>query len=533
MQLRHLKPLRMVIAAAFFVLIAFIFLDYRALGAQAMAREVLYLQFVPSLLKFLNSAAIGAAGFIVVLVLTLLFGRVYCSTICPLGTLQDLIGRLARKLRPSRGKKQKRPNFTFSRPQNSFRYTLLSLTALFFLTGSGLLLNLLDPFSSFGRILSNLMLPLVLSLNNLGVQVAEGLGSHLLYRVQWPLIDPVSVGLSLTMLTLVGWLCVRHGRLYCNTLCPVGALLGLFARFSLFRIEIDPDSCMDCRLCEGECKAGCIDLQEKRVDLSRCVACYNCLAACPGQGLRIAKHWSRPAPRSLPESGRRRFMIGLAAGGMGLVADRVEAGPSGQIVQNRPTTIPEKRTSPLSPPGSVSIARFTSTCTACHLCVSICPSRVIVPSFLGYGFSGLMQPQLVFQSGHCNYECTACTKVCPSGAILPLSKDEKRRTQIGVAQFIKENCVVYTDNTNCGACSEHCPTKAVHMVPYLKATGRKLFIPEMNPDICVGCGGCEYACPTKPYKAIYVDGNPKHLQAEEPSETKVEQTIDSSEDFPF
>ncbi len=533
MKLRYLKPLRRAVAVVFFLLIAFVFLDFRDLGGQAIAREVLYLQFVPSVLKFVNSAAIGAAGFIMVLGLTLLFGRVYCSTICPLGTLQDLIGRLARKRSPNQGKKTKRRSFTFSRPHNTLRYTVLSLTVLFFLAGSGLLLNLLDPFSSFGRIVSNLMLPLVLAVNNLGVSVAELVGSHILYRTQWPVLDSVSVGVSLAVLLLVGWLCARHGRLYCNTLCPVGALLGLFARFSLFRIGIDPDSCSNCGLCQGVCKAGCIDLNAKTVDASRCVACCNCLAACPGQGLGIENQWQRQTRRNLPESGRRRFLLGLAAGGMGLVAGRVDAGPTGLPVQNRPTTIPESRTSPISPPGSKGVARFTSTCTACHLCVATCPSRVLVPTFLGYGLSGMMQPQLVFQSGHCNFECTACTQVCPSGAIQPLSKEQKRGTQIGVAQFIRENCVVYTDNTNCGACSEHCPTKAVHMVPYLNTADRKLVIPEMNPDICVGCGGCEYACPTTPYKAIYVDGNPEHLQAEKPVETKVEQPIDTSEDFPF
>jgi formate hydrogenlyase subunit 6/NADH:ubiquinone oxidoreductase subunit I len=202
------------------------------------------------------------------------------------------------------------------------------------------------------------------------------------------------------------------------------------------------------------------------------------------------------------------------------------------FVQSRPTTIPEKRTSPVSPPGSRSIEHFTSRCTACHLCVSACPSRVLAPSFLDYGVSGMMQPQMDFHAAHCNFDCTVCSNICPSGAILPLTKDQKRQTQMGVAHFVKENCVVYTDNTNCGACSEHCPTKAVHMVPYLNANGRKLVIPEVNEKICVGCGGCEHACPTRPYKAIWVDGNPVHKVAEKPIIEELKQP-EPTEDFPF
>ncbi|MGD9687601.1 MAG: 4Fe-4S dicluster domain-containing protein, partial [Desulfobacter sp.] len=170
-------------------------------------------------------------------------------------------------------------------------------------------------------------------------------------------------------------------------------------------------------------------------------------------------------------------------------------------------------------------------CTACHLCVSACPSRVLVPSVFSFGLSGIMQPQMDFDAGHCDYDCTVCSNICPSGAILPLTVEKKRLIQVGVAKFIKENCVVYTDNTNCGACSEHCPTKAVHMVPYLNAAGRKLVIPEVDENICVGCGGCEHACPTKPFRAIYVDGNIEHKTARKPKEKKMEK--DTGDDFPF
>jgi len=153
-----------------------------------------------------------------------------------------------------------------------------------------------------------------------------------------------------------------------------------------------------------------------------------------------------------------------------------------KILQSKPTTIPVRVTNPVSPPGSRSIEHFTSTCTACHLCVSACPSRVLVPAFLEFGFLGMMQPRLNFHAGHCNYDCTICLDICPSGAILPLTVEKKKLTQLGVAKFIKENCVVYTDNTDCGACSEHCPTKAVDMVPYPNPANKRLVIPEVKTD---------------------------------------------------
>lgn len=533
MNLRLLKPLRVCIALTFFVPLALLFLDFRDTGIRGFAPELLFLQFVPSCLLFLNHAAAGAAGFIVVLAITLLFGRVYCAAVCPLGILQDMISRLFSRTVRSKGKK--RPRYGFSPPRSILRYAILILTVLVFVGGSGLLLNLLDPFSSFGRISSNIFRPFAIALNNLGTPLVEALGSDVLYRVQWPVIAPVSLGVALATLGLVGWMSARHGRLFCNTVCPVGTLLGLVSKFFLFRIGIDHEACRACGKCLHVCKAGCIDVKTRTVDTSRCVSCFNCLTACPDQAMTFRPNrQTSDRQHTGQQSGtkaRRDFLLALAAGGAGMAAGRLHAEPAAIPGKGRPTTIPETRTAPLSPPGSKGIARYTAICTACHLCVSACPSRVLQPSVFSFGLSGIMQPRMDFNAGHCNYDCTACSQVCPSGALLPLTTREKQRTQMGVAKFIKENCVVYTDNTNCGACSEHCPTKAVDMVPYLNASGRKLVIPKVNEAICVGCGGCEHACPTKPYKAIYVDGNPVHRLAQKPVEKKM--AVETSEDFPF
>jgi ferredoxin len=266
------------------------------------------------------------------------------------------------------------------------------------------------------------------------------------------------------------------------------------------------------------------------VDMSRCVGCYNCFTACKKNGLHFEKGWKKYTPPERLDYQRRDFM---SSSGMFLAGLAGAAEPVKKILQARPTTIPLRITSPTSPPGSGSIARFTSICTACQLCVSACPSRVLTPSTLEFGLMGIMQPRMDFRTGHCNYECTICTETCPSGALKPLNVEQKKTAQLGVAQFIKENCVVFTDHTNCGACSEHCPTKAVDMVPFPNNSGKKLVIPEVNPDICVGCGGCEHACPTKPYKAIYVDGNPVHKLAKKPEVKKIDQKQDYKKNFPF
>jgi ferredoxin len=189
--------------------------------------------------------------------------------------------------------------------------------------------------------------------------------------------------------------------------------------------------------------------------------------------------------------------------------------------------IPVVRKHPVTPPGSISIAHFTGACTACYLCVTRCPGKVIEPGMAVYGKVGVLMPHLSNRQGYCNFQCTVCGEVCPTGAILPLTREEKKQAQVGRVHFIRENCIVITQKTECGACSEHCPTKAVNMV-----VENGLRVPVVNPDICVGCGACEYACPSLPHKSIYVEGNPVHGVAKKPKTEKIKApSVD--EDFPF
>lgn len=546
MKLEHLKFVRVGVSLLFFVLTAIVFLDFSGLVPPAFVGGILYLQFVPSIMKFAALLSFGVAGFIVVLLLTILFGRVYCSTICPLGTLQDIIAFLSRRIQ---GKKKSFDRF--SPPKNLLRYTLLGATVLAIVFGSGLLLNLLDPFSNFGRFTTNVFRPLLLGANNAGAWITEKLGWYWLYRVEMKNLGIETLAIPVVMLGLVGWLAYTRGRLYCNTVCPVGGLLSLVSRYSFFRIAIDEGDCKGCGLCEKACKSECIDRKRKTVDFDRCVGCFNCFEVCPRDGIMLQTSWGwkiqgsnnlarakrlaekRARPAELQADQRRRQIIfgplvALAAW-QGLPSPGVSPAEKKPIVSTKASTVREQKTGPVSPPGSRSVEHFTSICTACHLCVSACPSKVLAPAFLQYGPLGILQPTMEYHSGYCNFDCVICSEVCPSGAILPISPEEKKLAQLGTAKFVKENCIVETEGTDCGACSEHCPTKAVNMVPYKG----KLVIPEVKEEYCVGCGACEHACPTRPYRAIYVDGNPVHKVAKKNEAKQIEQKVDYKEDFPF
>jgi formate hydrogenlyase subunit 6/NADH:ubiquinone oxidoreductase subunit I len=196
------------------------------------------------------------------------------------------------------------------------------------------------------------------------------------------------------------------------------------------------------------------------------------------------------------------------------------------IPQNE-STVKEPKTTPVCPPGAGSIEHLTKYCIACSLCISACPNKVLQPAVMQYGITGFMQPVMDYHKSFCTYNCTICTEICPTYALKPLHLDAKKLSQIGKVNFIKDNCIVKTEKTACGACSEACPTKAVYMIPY----EGNLVIPETNQDICIGCGHCEYACPTKPYKAIYVDGNAVHAAAQKP--VNEESEITTPEEFPF
>ncbi len=515
---RILKRLRVAVSLLFLVSTTLVFLDFPGLISPVVVRAILFLQFAPSTLNFIRLAGIGAFGFILILGLTILFGRVYCSSVCPLGTLQDLISYASTRARP---KKYHEPLQT----HRKIHFAFLIVAALPALFGSIFALTLLDPYSNFGRLAQTVFRPIMLFGNNAIAGVLSNFDRFDLYPVALPPFSVVSLALPILFLILIGWMSFRYGRLYCNSMCPVGALLRLFARYSLFKISIAPERCKSCQLCQRVCKAGCIDRKAKSIDSERCVECFNCLTACPSDGIKFTSSYRRRThnEKTFDET-RRSFLLGTPLIWLGKVT---ASDTTKTIKPKKESTVPERKHYPVAPPGSISLRHFTQTCTACQVCISACPSQVLQPSVLQYGLGGLLQPTMDFSTSYCTFECTRCTEVCPSGALARLSLDEKKLSQSGRVVFIRENCVVYTEDTDCGACTEHCPTKAVTMIPYKNSR-----MPEVNPDYCVGCGACEHACPTRPYRAIYVDGYPVHHKAKvKPPEKRPE--MKTSEDFPF
>ncbi len=523
MKVSILKLMRVILSIIFFIPITFLLLDFAGLIPVSYTNVILYFQFVPSILKFLTILTLGASGFIIVLLLTVLFGRVYCSTICPLGFLQDAVNYISKKIY-----KRKR-KLNYLKEQKVLRLSLLGICIVLFIFGIALAVNLIDPYSLYGRITANLFRPVVIVVNNILSSVLESFKIYSVYNFEIKAFNLAPFIISAMFFVLIVYMAYKKGRLYCNTICPVGTLLGLISKFSFFKIIIEKEECLSCGKCERDCKGSCINSEEKIVDVSRCVACFNCVNSCPTGGIKFKFSPARKQTGNrVVDQTKRNFLIstGIYFAALSPIMAQVKK----QIKVTKLSTIPIFRKHAISPPGSISLRKFNSKCTACSLCVNSCPTQVLQPSFLEYGFLGMQQPRMDNNAGFCNFDCTICGDICPTGAILPLSKEEKQLVRIGKVKFVEDNCIVKTQGTDCGACSEHCPTKAVHMIPYKN----KLVIPEVREEYCVGCGACEFACPVKPYKAIYVEGNEVHLKAKKNVENeKPIEKIDYKEEFPF
>ncbi len=519
--MQYLKKIRVILALLFITPVAAIFLDFTASIPASWSTGFFSLQVFPNLTKLFTGLTMTSIGLVVVFVLTVLFGRVYCSTICPLGTLQDVVIRISDRM-------QRRSWYRYKPAPLVIHYGLLAVSVAAGLAGSMALIDLFEPFSNFGRILTNLGDPVVVSVNNAVAFILGRFGIFALYRVPLIHLQLVVLLYTLGFLAFIIYLSLVHGRLFCNLLCPTGAVLGIVSRVSLFKIGIVEERCTDCGLCEMVCKANCIHSDTRKIDFHACVGCFNCIDACPTVALKFEGLWKKkPEAKLVPVNVPRRAFLGALLA----TSSSVMLAGEGNASETPPKTVSfdESRWMPVTPPGSQGMSRFSNLCTACQLCVSVCPTQVLAPSLFEYGLAGVLQPKMNYAANYCNYECVLCSEVCPTGAILPIDIPAKKEIQLGKAAFVKDDCIVITKKKDCGACSEHCPTKAVKMVPY----EGKLLLPELNNDICVGCGACEHACPTTPRRAIYVVANPVHLKAQKPKVEKLENPLEIQKDFPF
>lgn len=501
-----LKKIRIAVSIITFTLITLFFLDFAG-WLPSQIHVLAKIQFIPALLA-LN---IGVLIFLVLT--TLIFGRVYCSSLCPMGVYQDIVSWFSKRF-------SKKKKYTYSKAKTILRWGILSIVLVAFLFGFTFLLGLLDPYGAYGRMVTHIFRPAYFLGNNLLEKIFTSFNNHTFYQVGIYSLSLFSTIVAMLTLLGVGVLAWRNGRTYCNTLCPVGTILGFLNKYALYKLQFG-DGCGQCGKCSRTCKSSCIDVKNKKIDYSRCVNCFDCMDVCDFSAMeyRFSYTATKTVKNDDVDQSKRRFITALAVtsvAGTRLFAARLPLLKKHQI----------KKQLPIAPPGVKSVEKFQKKCISCHLCVSKCPSHVLKPALNEYGFEGIMQPLMYFDKGFCNYDCTLCTEVCPTGALSELTKEEKHVNQMGKVQYVKENCIVYEHETQCGACSEHCPTQAVFMIPYKG----DLTIPSTNTSICVGCGGCEYVCPAKPYKAIYVEGLRVHNTLKFKKEKKEEVKID---DFGF
>ena len=506
-----LRKIRIGISVVLFALITFYFLDFANILPNSFHR-LAHIQFVPAVL----SLSIGIL--IVLIALTLLFGRIYCSTICPMGIWQDVIARISKSV----GKKKKR--YRYSPAKNMLRWTVLGVTVIASVCGFSVVLGLLDPYSAYGRIVVHIFKPVYMLGNNLLESVFSRFDNYTFYQVDTSVLSLSSLLIAILTFAAILILAWKHGRTWCNTICPVGTVLGFLSRYSLFKVRIDTAKCNGCGLCARNCKSSCINPKAHEIDYSRCVACMDCLGKCrqgaikyvSGQMLLkkqapasegIGKQVSQASlNKEKVDTARRGFFTVSALIAASVAVKAQEKKVDGGLAPLIDKKVP-KRATPIVPAGALSFRHFAQHCTACQLCVSVCPNQVLRPSG---DLKHLMQPEMSYERGYCRPECAKCAEVCPTDAIHLADLTEKSSVQIGHAVWVAQNCIVNTDGVSCGNCARHCPTGAILMVPKDADDEKLLKIPVVNTERCIGCGACENLCPARPFSAIYVEGHEMH-----------------------
>lgn len=467
-----LRKIRIVLATVFFVGITLLFVGIGQDWWGWMAK----LQLLPAIFRVIGGATLGNVAIICgILLVSLVFGRIYCSVICPMGVFQDLVIALRRKF--------SKKKFRYS-PNRIWRQAMLVLLiASIFISGQ-LVISLVAPYSAYGRIVRSI--------------VALVAGEN----IALPLL--VTAVVTLVVIFLCAWF---WGRFWCNNICPVGTILGNISMISLFGFRIDTDKCVNCGVCGKKCKASCIDTANHKIDSSRCVDCFDCIENCSAGAISYGiKHkGNKPKKEDKPVDGSRRKFMGTAAALTGAVvaAKAQEMKVDGGFADVEPKQEPN-RNGILVPFGALSVKNFYDQCTSCQLCVSACPNKVLRPST---DLEHFLQPKMGFEEGYCRPECTECGNVCPSGAIRPIQKEEKLGIKIGTAHIDLDLCLAATGKEKCGNCERHCPVGAIRMVA---SEGTKLMHPVVFNGQCIGCGACEHLCPVRPISAITVNGLEVH-----------------------
>lgn len=529
-----LKLTRRILAIIFWLGITFLFLDFTG-TLHPYFGWMAKIQFLPSIL------AVDISTIILLIVLTLLVGRIYCSIICPLGVLQDFFAWIGKLSIFRKNKKAKFANkYSYSKPKTWLRLAVLALFIIMLLASINAGVILLAPYSSYGRMVASLLQPAYIEINNLLALWSEANDNYMFYQVELHNNPTILFAVAAITAIILFILAFKNGRTYCNTICPVGTVLGYLAKFSLGKIKVEDSKCIQCGLCAQNCKAACIKVEKGKpvvIDYTRCVTCGDCETVCNKKaiGLKYAPVWEKGNKTTKDTSEKntdsdisRRSFLSITGTALATAAIKAqEKTTDGGLAEIEDKQIPERATS-ITPPGSLSARNLQQHCTACQLCIANCPNGVLRPS---QKLETFLQPEMQYDKGYCRPECTRCTDVCPTGAIRPITKEEKTAIQIGHAVWVEKNCIPLTDGQNCGNCAKHCPTGAIQMIPadrslkrhpeygfWMDANGNRVNtrnmkqIPAINTEKCIGCGSCEYLCPARPFSAIYVEGHEQHRE---------------------
>lgn len=474
------------------------------------------IQFVPLILSLTTGVSIMLVIIGIMIVMTLLFGRIYCATVCPLGICQDIAFRAGNGIR-----KKKLGGI---RGKHILWFSICAVSVFSGFAGLTVLLGWIDPYSLFGKVMLFTIRPISSFVHNHAIISFIPDSSGFAQKLTGGTFVPVYFAICLTFCIGLAALSFLKGRLWCNFICPVGAVLSLISRCALLKMRIGT-SCVSCGLCEGSCRGRCINVYYKTIEDDRCVRCFDCAAKCPTGAITYG--FRRDSEKDDVSSQSRKSFIrnGIVSGaaiGAGMIFP-------GSVIR---ALSPENQNYPM-PPGGMNQRRFSKRCTSCGLCSGRCPTGVIRPAVFEKGVTGLMQPVLDFTKGYCVYECSLCSEICPTGAIKAISIKEKKKLSIGYAVFDEQKCIVYRNGTSCGACAEVCPTHAVTMVKFRKG----LMLPVVEESLCIGCGACVFRCPARPVVALQVRGRneqvPIKLRQRKLLPPKTESDKAGGNDFPF
>jgi polyferredoxin len=498
-----MQNLRRITQGIFLLAFLFLFIQTESKGEDELGYPVkLFLDFDPLIFitTLFSSHTVQSAFYfsLIIIIVTLLLGRVFCGWVCPLGTLNNLVGAL----------KRKRPD-SVRKDWNRVKYYIL----LFLLASSAFTLNIagiIDPISLLIRSFSLSMFPLfnygtraifdaVYMWNPQGlVDISESVYKFLKSSVlsfQQPYFrQGAFIGvLFLVILSLN----LIERRFWCRHLCPLGALLGLLSRYSVLKRTVS-EGCNECGVCDLLCQGRADPDKKDGWKATECYYCWNCDDICPQNAVSFG--FLKRGIRSGTDLGRRRVLTSALAGIVAVPLFR--ATPISRINTLSPELI--------RPPGALEETEFLRRCVKCGECMKVCITNGLQPTFLEAGFEGLWSPILVPKIGYCEFRCTLCGQVCPTGAIKELPLEEKIRVKIGLAMIDKGRCLPYAHATPCIVCEEVCPTpeKAIWFEKNMvkDRAGRETLMkqPRVDLELCIGCGICETMCPVKSRPAIYV-----------------------------